>query len=231
MYETYAEQYARRNLKLRSYMSAGMAGAVMIFSLFFAPVFAKQSSPEDFLALFGTNNASSVTNPETNTVTSETKKVKEVTQAPVTLSSTNFRENTVKIAERELQKRPREYDRTVLTYTQGMREEWCADFVSYVYLQAGQPLKSPINGTWRIPAVKTLRQYFESQGRFRAAGSYVPKPGDVALYGTRHTNLVVAVADGKMTTIGGNENDTISKVTISYSRGSDGLTGFGVSAE
>lgn len=231
MNESYAELYARRNLRVKSYFGVGLAGFLTIFSLFFAPALAKQS-PVDSLFVFETTAArapavADTTVTQTGNVSTKPNPVK----APETLVSNNYRESVVSIAEREYKKRPREYDRTVLTYTQGVREEWCADFVSYVYLQAGQPLKSPLNGTWRIPAVKTLRQYFESQGRFRAAGSYVPKPGDVALYGTRHTNLVVAVGDGKMTTIGGNENDTIEKVTISYARGSDGLTGFGISAE
>lgn len=62
-------------------------------------------------------------------------------------------------------------------------EPWCADFVSWVYKEAGHPLKNPNSGSWRIPGTYTLREYYEAQGAFRPADSgYEPQLGDVAIY-------------------------------------------------
>ena len=228
---TYAEYYAKRHLKVRSYMSAGMAGFVMIFSMFFAPAFAKQSPSDEIMALFETKTAHTTTKADEPKKAPVAASAQPIAEAPVAIATTNYREKVVNLAERELAKKPREYDRTVLMYTEGMREEWCADFVSYIYRESGQTLVNPGNGSWRVPAVVNLRAYFESQGRWQNAGSYVPRPGDVAIYGGRHTNLVVAVENGRMTTIGGNESNTITRANIPYSYGYDGLTGFGVSLD
>jgi hypothetical protein len=94
-------------------------------------------------------------------------------------------------------------------YSEGVKEPWCADFVSWVMREAGAPLSNPHSGSWRIPGVYTLTDYFKSTGQFRAPG-YQPKPGDVVLYSPdwrlgQHTNFVVAVSDGEITTVGGNE--------------------------
>ncbi|MBF6386377.1 CHAP domain-containing protein [Nocardia farcinica] len=101
-------------------------------------------------------------------------------------------------------------------YAEGARESWCADFVSWTMREAGRPLANPNSGSWRIPGVYTLQGYYESVGRFvPATDGYRPRTGDVLLYGPssqfgQHTNIVLAAADGEVTTIGGNEFDRVA---------------------
>ncbi|MEU1207983.1 hypothetical protein [Nocardia sp. NPDC005825] len=45
-------------------------------------------------------------------------------------------------------------------YSEGIAEPWCADFVSWVMRAAGQPLHNPNSGSWRIPGVYTLEEYY-----------------------------------------------------------------------
>ena len=96
-------------------------------------------------------------------------------------------------------------------YSEGVKEPWCADFVSWIMREAGMPLSNPNSGHWRIPGVYTLQEYYESVGRFEPIGNgYRPKTGDVVLYDNefrlgQHTNFVVAVDGDTVTTVGGNE--------------------------
>ena len=118
-------------------------------------------------------------------------------------------------------------------YSQGVEEEWCADFVSWVMRNSGHEFSNPNSGSWRIPGVYTLTEYFQAEKRFQPAGSgYTPKLGDVMLYGhdspfRQHTNIVLTVDDGVVTTVGGNEWG--GHVRISRFNLSDrGLVGIGV---
>jgi hypothetical protein len=117
----------------------------------------------------------------------------------------------VEIAKQEYIKRPISYDARVLTYTQGVKEAWCADFASWVMLQAGVPFSNPNSGGWRIPGVYTLQEYFESKHMYRPVGSYHPKAGDVAIYshGQGHAAIVLKVQGSSLTTIGGNETGRV----------------------
>ncbi len=54
-------------------------------------------------------------------------------------------------------------------FSEGIEEPWCADFVSWVLNEAGQPLTNPNSGSWRIPGVYTLQEYYQSAGRFAEA--------------------------------------------------------------
>lgn len=115
-------------------------------------------------------------------------------------------------------------------YSEGTYQAWCANFVSWVLKDAGAPLNSP-NGGWRVPAVQTLNNMFESQGKLERPGKYAPKPGDVVLFGNDHTNLVVESdpGSGTITTVGGNESNKVSIQKLSYT--SPGITGYGRVAE
>lgn len=105
--------------------------------------------------------------------------------------------------------------RTGPGYSEGNEEPWCANFVSWVLRAAGTPLANPNSGSWRIPGVYTLQEYYTKTGRFAAAGSgYRPVTGDVILYSPesrygQHTNIVLAADNGTLTTIGGNEGDAV----------------------
>ncbi|RZM24231.1 MAG: CHAP domain-containing protein [Pedobacter sp.] len=96
-------------------------------------------------------------------------------------------------------------------YSEGIKEAWCADFVSWIFKEAGQPLTNPNSGSWRIPGTFTLREHYETGGKFKSADSgYMPKVGDVMLYDNpspfgQHVNIIVKNENGIVTTVGGNE--------------------------
>lgn len=118
-------------------------------------------------------------------------------------------------------------------YSEGIEEAWCADFVSWVYKEAGVPLSNPNSGSWRIPGTYTLREYYEAEGKFQPASSdYSPKIGDIMLYDNpspfgQHTNIVINNERGVVTTIGGNEPGGIRIVEHTKPEGA-GFIGYGV---
>lgn len=111
----------------------------------------------------------------------------------------------------ELVRAEHEAQRPGTFYSEGVSEPWCADFVSWILREAGQPLENPNSGHWRIPGVYTLQEHFQAERRYEMAdGSYQPVVGDVVLYEGvigvgQHTNIVVAVNGDAITTVGGNE--------------------------
>jgi hypothetical protein len=116
-------------------------------------------------------------------------------------------------------------------YSGGVSEPWCADFVSWVLDQAGEPLSNPNSGAWRIPGVATLQDYYQSVGRFSPPGDYTPKFGDVIMYAPddrlwrQHTQFVLADSGGELTTLGGNQPGGI---TLGRTPDDDGgIIGFG----
>lgn len=118
-------------------------------------------------------------------------------------------------------------------YSEGIEEPWCADFVSWVLNEAGQPLSNPNSGHWRIPGVYTLQEYFQASGRFAPADGYRPQTGDVAMYAEGsplglHTNFVVAVDGDAITTVGGNEEGGIRVHTLDDDEIA-GIVGYGIS--
>ncbi|MFF3222636.1 CHAP domain-containing protein [Nocardia suismassiliense] len=115
-------------------------------------------------------------------------------------------------------------------YAEGVTEPWCADFVSWVMREADAPLANPNSGSWRIPGVYTLQEYYASTGRFAPIG-YQPRTGDVLLYDStspfgQHTNIVLKYDAGTVTTIGGNEFGQISIHTFPLAE-TGGIVGFG----
>ncbi|MDH6283818.1 CHAP domain-containing protein [Prescottella agglutinans] len=117
-------------------------------------------------------------------------------------------------------------------YSDGAKEPWCANFVSWVMREAGEPLENPNSGSWRIPGVYTLQEYYESQDWFEPVGNdYTPKVGDVVLYDNefgigQHTNFVVAVDGDTATTVGGNELGKIRVHNLDWQSDS-AVVGFG----
>lgn len=121
-------------------------------------------------------------------------------------------------------------------FSEGIDEAWCADFVSWIMKEAGQPLENPNSGSWRIPGTFTLHDYYVTEGRFKPADSgYEPKLGDVAIYRSSpvfgdHTNIVLARNNGVLTTVGGNEGDRI-RVYVNTQKEYNGLLGYGVAED
>ncbi|MET9328185.1 CHAP domain-containing protein [Tsukamurella sp. NPDC003166] len=129
----------------------------------------------------------------------------------------------------------REFDanRPGTYYSEGVEEPWCADFVSTVLRDSGLPLRNPNSGTWRIPGVYTLTEYFQKAGKLEPATPYRPRPGDVVLYAPehpqlrQHTNIVVSVDGDTVTTVGGNQEGGISALTYRLAD-TFGIVGYGV---
>ncbi|MEU5405769.1 CHAP domain-containing protein [Nocardia asteroides] len=117
-------------------------------------------------------------------------------------------------------------------YAEGVEEAWCADFVSWTMRAAGRPLANPNSGSWRIPGVYTLQEYYQSVGRFTPGSvGYRPRMGDVVLYGPssplgQHTNIVLKADGDTITTIGGNEMGSVRVRTITPADTPD-LVGYG----
>ncbi len=139
----------------------------------------------------------------------------------------------------------REYSPQVLAYTEGHRERWCADFVSWVYMSAGYPFyTTPEAGrsSWRITLAwkkvagkPNLRDYFSTQGTWQWGGrngSYTPAPGDVIVFGDdeSHTGIVEKVdfpanKEPQVSTIEGNVSDQV--VRRNYSKTDASISGYG----
>lgn len=116
-------------------------------------------------------------------------------------------------------------------YSEGVVEAWCADFVSTLLRDSGLAVRNPNSGTWRIPGVYTLTEYFQREGRFRPA-DHTPAPGDVVLYAPehafrQHTNFVVRMDGGTVVTVGGNQPGGITALTFEHADRA-GIVGYGI---
>lgn len=119
-------------------------------------------------------------------------------------------------------------------YTDSTLEFWCADFVSWVYKQAGTPFTGGSSGGWRYPGVSGLRAWFEKNGTYTLNSSSVtPKPGDVYITaGESHTGIVEKVKGGRVYTISGNTStkeisNGVGVGSTSYPIGSSDIRGYG----
>ena len=91
-------------------------------------------------------------------------------------------------------------------------EEWCADFASWIYNQAGHPFTGGISG-WDLPGVsgiETLAQQGTGFSWHPAGSGYIPQPGDLAIYSTPsnpdfHVNIFISSSGGISTYIGGDQ--------------------------
>lgn len=142
----------------------------------------------------------------------------------------------ISVSRQEYDKKPMSYDDSVLRYSNGVPEPWCADYVSWVMREAGSPFVNPNSGGWRIPGVLTLREYYKDNNRFKDAREYKPQVGDVAIYvnttsfntSRQHTSIVLKVDGDKVTTIGGNERGRLRVTTQTLKYGTKGLVGYGI---
>ncbi len=135
----------------------------------------------------------------------------------------------VEIAKEELRLGANEADGSYLKYTGGIEADWCAYFVSWVFDKAGKPFEGG-----SIPQVATMREYAQQRGLYfsKTDPSYIPQPGDIVVYKENvdpypsHVNIVISydAATETITTIGGNETDTIKEAT--NSRNLSAISGF-----
>jgi hypothetical protein len=117
-------------------------------------------------------------------------------------------------------------------YSQNRDENWCGDFASWVYNQAGYPLTTDTKDG-NVAYVPTFQDIGVADDLFHYhdAASYTPRPGDLAIHGSKHVNIVTAVKGSTITLIGGNQatNDYTTSSVTQYdisSRTSDGITGY-----
>lgn len=156
-----------------------------------------------------------------------------------TASFTLVQKKMLAIMKAEYAKRPTSFDETVLGYTEGFEESWCADFISWVRVEAGKPFINPATGYWRIPGVQSLRDYYAVSDAYHLVGSYTPKFGDVAFYfgetpdGTNreHVAYVLGLEGDTLLTLGGNETTkgVLQLRSNKLAEGERGLSGFGES--
>jgi hypothetical protein len=139
----------------------------------------------------------------------------------------------LQLATAEYNKHPMEWDSTALGYTGGAQEPWCADFISWIFKQAGHPLGSGSN--WKIPAAVDIEKWFQQNGTWvtNAPGAPPPQPGDVyytnhAIGGTGdHVGIVDSVSGSDLKTINGNWGNTIGYQTYPSYQQDPTIVGWG----
>jgi hypothetical protein len=97
-----------------------------------------------------------------------------------------------------------------LKYSQGVYEEWCADFVSWIYNQVGDPFS---NSDWQQTEVSEIMAIAKTPGSgftYHQNLDYIPQPGDLTVWsfpGTEHghINIFISSSGGISTYIGGDQ--------------------------
>ena len=175
------------------------------------------------------------------TVSTLFARVSSPTNEPFPSVNTNglndIQKKILNLTQEEYAKKPVSYDSNVLTYSEGAKESWCADFVSWIMKESDKPYSNPNSGHWRIPGVLTLQEYYKSEKRYiDANANYTPLTGDVAIYiGTKtldqrsnqHTNIILKTDGDYMYTIGGNERGRLRIDKQNYKEKRNSLIGFG----
>jgi len=173
--------------------------------------------------------------------------VQKATQPPFpdiqTKALSSTQRSILTIVQQEYDKIPRDFDSTVMKYTENTKESWCADFISWTFSKAGAPFTNPNSGYWRIPGVLTLQQYYRDNSAYIKASNsdtntYTPQLGDVAFYigaqtpdntSEEHAAIILKVDGDVITTIGGNEGSGIMHIRSESLQAhfDKGLVGFG----
>lgn len=101
-------------------------------------------------------------------------------------------------------------------------EFWCADFVSWVYREAGRPFTGGVDGGWRLPGVAGVKAWLQDGHQWFAVGSAeAPQPGDaVVLHGEEHVGIVDHMDGQTLHTIEGNTSNTVARREYSMTSGS-----------
>lgn len=111
------------------------------------------------------------------------------------------------------QTEPQLHNALLNDYTDGNPyEEWCADFVSYVYKQAGAPFTGgERGGGWdEYNANNIINMGFS----YHAANSgYIPQPGDVAFFNYAGGHVEIVVKGGKHPLFIYGDSGTIDPIT------------------
>lgn len=105
---------------------------------------------------------------------------------------------------------PNNHEALLTEYTGGAPyEEWCADFVSYVYKEAGYPFSNGNYDGWD----ENIAGDIVDQGFAVDDGNYVPQPGDVAYFDYPGGHVEIVVSGGKKPTFIYGNSATIDPTT------------------
>jgi hypothetical protein len=100
-------------------------------------------------------------------------------------------------------------------------EPWCADFVSWVYNEAGAGFTDGDGPEWRIAGAVRLSDYIRANGNWteRSSNSFNPQPGDVVQFlfasstvsPNDHVGIVERVEGTTLHTIEGNSGNQVAR--------------------
>jgi len=97
------------------------------------------------------------------------------------------------------------------SYTDGASyEAWCADFVSYVYKEAGYPFTQAYDG-WDENNANNVQDYGFTI--HMASSGYIPKPGDIGFFNYVGGHVEIVVSGGKTPTFIYGNSATIDPTT------------------
>lgn len=110
-------------------------------------------------------------------------------------------------------------------YTDGNGyEQWCADFVSYVYREAGYPFVGGERDGWDEYDANNIQNMGFT---LHQAGNYDPKPGDVAFFDYPGGHVEIVVAGGKHPTFVYGDSGATDPTTGNGEMNEDSLTSDG----
>ena len=92
-------------------------------------------------------------------------------------------------------------------------EAWCADFVSWVYREAGHPFSGGVDDGWRLPGVAGMHSWLVANGIWHPRGnSDTPRPGDVIIFrDDDHVGIVESVDGTTVRSIEGNTSNHVGR--------------------
>lgn len=111
----------------------------------------------------------------------------------------------------EWQSGPLSHEALLTLYTDGApTEAWCADFVSYVYKEAGYPFRGAYDG-WDESAANAVQNYGFTL--HPAGQGYVPQDGDVAYFDYDGGHVEIVVSGGQHPTFIYGNSGTVDPTT------------------
>jgi hypothetical protein len=125
-------------------------------------------------------------------------------------------------------------------YMAGICQSWCANFVSWVYKEAGAPFTGGSNGGWRLPSVTGVQAWIKANATWypNTPGSSAPQPGDIVIFSNSgsnadssgnldHTGIVESVSGTTLNTIEGNSSNAVKRRTYTNYPSSNRVVGWG----
>lgn len=107
-------------------------------------------------------------------------------------------------------------------------EFWCADFVSWVYREAGHPFTGGADGGWRLPGVEGMHAWLVNNGQWYDRGSDQPRPGDVISFNDdEHIGIVESYDGTTVHTIEGNTSNMVARRTYPDAMNNPAIVGWG----